>query len=133
MPAGLFFSIYLIVFSAYFAVATDPNEVFFLPGLYSGLTNQRFSFYHSVMVSAAQNWTLVLPSWKMGYNDYIDGFTVPFGYFYEFNDEALKKSKALQSWRYVTEMLRCSSAAVLLLQRLQVSHSASHGGPREGQ
>ena len=106
MPAGLFFSIYLIVFSAYFAVATDPNEVFFLPGLYSGLTNQRFSFYHSVMVSAAQNWTLVLPSWKMGYNDYIDGFTVPFSYFYEFNDEVLKKSKALQSWRYVTEMPR---------------------------
>jgi hypothetical protein len=86
--------------------AVPSEEVFFLPGLYSGLTNQRFSFYHSVLVAAARNWTLVLPSWKFGYNDYIDGKTLPFEYFYTIDRDLAGRSTHLKSFRFVSEMPR---------------------------
>lgn len=93
-----------IILDICIANAIHADEVFFLPGLYSGLTNQRFSFYHSVLVAAVRNWTLVLPSWKLGYNDYIDGKTLPFEYFYHIDQGVAASSTHLKNMRFASQM-----------------------------
>lgn len=100
----------VISFTFLFVVQGGPikpllNEgVYFLPGLYSGLTNQRFSFYHAVLLAVERKWTLILPTWKLGYNDFIVGKTLPFSYFYEFDNQTLANSAHLQGFRYVNNL-----------------------------
>lgn len=100
LPLSLLCTLLLFVVAS----STHPEEVFLLPGLYSGLTNQRYSFYHAVLLSTSKNWTLVLPSWKFGYNDYVDGLTLPFEYFYSIDNTALSREPALSGFRFASEM-----------------------------
>lgn len=86
------------------AQESAPDTVYLLPGLYSGLTNQRFSFYHAVLLAVERKWILALPSWKLGYNDYVDGKTLPFGYFYSFDDKKLANSTYFQDFKYATDL-----------------------------
>lgn len=64
------------------------EDVYLLPGLYSGLSNQRLSFFYSAAVAIKYNWTLVLPHWRLEYNDlafgtHRSGASAPFQYFHD--------------------------------------------------
>lgn len=61
--------------------------VYLVPGLYSGLTNQLFSFYASALFAQQQNWTLVLPYWIIDFKDFQKARSLPFSYFLRFSSE----------------------------------------------
>eukprot|EP01038_Epipyxis_sp_PR26KG_P004152 gene4152-5913_t len=82
--------------------ATHPP--YLIPAVYSGLTNQKLTFYIAAMYCIEKNLTLVLPNWKMGYNDYADGITVPFKYFFNINMNKLNRIPELKNkFHYVTK------------------------------
>ena len=71
--------------------SNDIAEVYLLPGLYSGLSNQRLSFFYSAAIAIKYNWTLVLPHWRLEYNDLAfgtrnSGSSAPFHYFHDLKD-----------------------------------------------
>lgn len=64
-----------------FGLANQTPNQYLAFSLYSGLTNQLFSFYHSSLLAHYMNWTLVLPSWNLDFNSFHNSDHLPFEYF----------------------------------------------------